>query len=108
MFVRERVIKEYLTADGKSPFSEWLEKLRDRQARAIIRKRINRVRKGNLGDSKPVGEGVFEVRVDFAGGYRVYFGQDDEIIVVLLCGGDKSSQDADIKKAKEYWKDYRS
>jgi len=108
VIVRERVIKEYLTADGKSPFSEWLEKLQDRQARAIIRKRINRVRQGNLGDSKPVGDGVFELRIDFAAGYRVYFGQDGEVIVVLLCGGDKSSQDADIKRAKQYWNDYRS
>ena len=105
---RERDIKEYLTAAGKSPFSDWLDGLRDRQARAIIRKRINRLRQGNLGDSKPVGDGVFELRIDFGPGYRSYFGQDGETIVVLLCGGDKSSQDADIKKAKEYWKDYRS
>jgi putative addiction module killer protein len=55
-----------------------------------------------------VGEGVFELKIDFAAGYRVYFGQDGKIIVVLLCGGDKSSQDADIKRAKQYWKDYRS
>ena len=108
MFVQERFIKEYLTSDGKCPFSEWLEKLRDRQARAIIRKRINRVRQGSLGDSKSVGGGVFEFRIDFGAGYRVYFGQDGNTIVVLLCGGDKGSQDADIKRAKQYWKDYRS
>ncbi len=108
MFGRERDIKEYLTIDGKSPFSEWLQKLRDQQARAIIRKRINRVRQGNLGDSRSVGEGVFELKIDFGPGYRTYFGQDGDTIVVLLCGGDKSSQDTDIKKAKEYWKDYGS
>ena len=105
---RERDVKEYLTATGKSPFSEWLDGLRDRQARAIIRKRINRLRKGNLGDSKPVGDGVFELKIDFGPGYRTYFGQDGETIVVLLCGGDKRSQDSDIRKAKEYWKDYGS
>jgi putative addiction module killer protein len=105
---RERDIKEYLTASGKSPFSEWLLKLRDQLARAIIRKRINRLRKGNFGDSKPVGDGVSELKIDFGPGYRVYFGHDGETIIVLLCGGDKGSQDADIKKAKDYWKDYWS
>ena len=105
---RERGVKEYLTADGKSPFSDWLNGLRDTQTRAIIRKRVNRLRQGNFGDSKTVGEGVFELRIDYGPGLRTYFAQDGDTIVVLLCGGDKSSQDADIKRAKEYWKDYRS
>ncbi len=108
MEARERDVKEYLTVSGKSPFSEWLNGLRDAQTRAIIRKRVNRLRKGNFGDSKPVGDGVSELRIDFGPGFRAYFGQDGETIVVLLCGGDKSTQDADIEKAKEYWKDYRS
>lgn len=108
MIGRERDIKEYLTADGKSPFAEWLQRLRDHQVRAVIRKRINRIRQGNFGDSKSVGDGVFELRIDFGPGFRVYFGQDGDTIVVLLCGGDKGTQDADIKRAKEYWKDYGS
>ena len=74
--------------------------------RALIRKRLNRVRMGNLGDCRSVGDGVKELRIAFGPGYRVYFGEDGETIVVLLCGGDKSSQEADIRRAKEYWIDY--
>jgi putative addiction module killer protein len=99
-------IKEYLTPDGKSPFSIWLSKLKDRQARAIIRKRINRLRLGNFGDSKSVGDGIFEIRINFGPGYRVYFGQDGKSVIILLCGGDKNSQYMDIKKAQNYWKEY--
>lgn len=106
METHPKELLEYETANGDSPFSEWLEGLRDIQARAIIRKRLNRVRQGNLGNSRSVGDGVFELKVDFGPGYRVYFGNDGEKIVVLLCGGDKNSQEADIRKAKEYWTDY--
>jgi len=76
------------------------------RVRALIRKRLNRVRMGNLGDCRSVGDGVKELRIAFGPGYRVYFGEDGETIVVLLCGGDKSSQEADIRRAKEYWIDY--
>lgn len=103
---RELVI--YQTATGGAPFEDWLNGLRDVQGRAIVRKRLNRVRLGNLGDAKPVGEGVFELRIDFGPGYRVYFGEDKGELVVLLCGGDKSTQSKDIKKAQEYWRDYLS
>ena len=106
--VRPKDLVEYLTADGRSPFAEWLERLRDVRARAIIRKRLNRVRLGNLGDSRADGEGVMELRVDFGPGYRVYFGDDGATVVVLLCSGDKSSQAADILRAHQYWADYRS
>ena len=67
-----------------------------------------RVRLGNLGDCRSVGNGVFELRIDFGSGFRVYFGQEGNDVVVLLCGGDKGSQEKDIHKAKEYWSDYRS
>ncbi|MFN7903952.1 MAG: type II toxin-antitoxin system RelE/ParE family toxin [Pseudobdellovibrionaceae bacterium] len=63
---------------------------------------------GNLGDVKPVGEGVNELRLAFGAGYRIYFGSVGDELIILLCGGDKSSQDKDIKKAKEFWSDYRS
>lgn len=108
MDVGPKDLVEYLTADGRSPFAEWLERLGDVRARAIIRERLNRVRLGNLGDSRAVGEGVMELRVDFGPGYRVYFGDDGATVVVLLCGGDKSSQAADILRAHQYWADYRS
>ncbi len=100
-------LREYLTRKGKSPFADWLISLRDVKARAIIRVRLDRLRLGNWGDCKSVGAGVQELRVDFGPGYRVYFGQDGDILVLLLCGGTKKSQPKDIQKAKEYWQDYQ-
>ncbi len=108
MSTRPRELVEYLDHGGRSPFGDWLEKLKDRRARALIRKRLNRVRLGNLGDSRCVGDGVQELRISFGPGYRVYFGEDGDTDVVLLCGGDKSTQHADIEKAKRNWVDYWS
>src|SRR6185369_7417615 len=102
----EKELIEFVLENGRSPFSDWLNKLRDAQARAIIRARLNRVRLGNLGNSRSVGEGVMELKIDYGPGYRVYFGCESNCIVVLLCGGDKSSQQEDIMKAKRYWADY--
>lgn len=80
-------------------YSEWFDDLRDRQARARINARIRRLSLGNPGDFKPVGEGVSEMRIDYGPGYRVYFVRRGQTIVVLLAGGDKHTQDRDIKKA---------
>ena len=80
-------------------FSEWLSALRDRRARRIIAARIERLAHGNPGDVKPVGRGVSELRVSYGPGYRVYFVKRGEVVVLLLCGGDKSSQVGDIAKA---------
>ena len=99
-------IREYLTPSGRNPFREWLHSLRDIKARAQIRVRLNRMRLGNFGDSKALGGGVHELRVDFGPGYRVYFGRTGRPIVLLLCGGAKGSQDRDIVQAKEHWADY--
>lgn len=93
--------------DGKCPFSDWLLNLRDVKARAIIRARLERVRLGNLGDCKAVGDGVSELRISFGPGYRVYFGQDGTKLVILLCGGDKTTQKRDIAKAKLLWMEYK-
>lgn len=71
------------------------------------RGRLDRVRLGNLGQYRSAGEGVFELKIDFGPGYRVYFGQEGNTVVILLCGGDKKTQDKDIKSAREYWADYR-
>ena len=101
-------VREYLTEDDRSPFLEWLDSLCDRRARARIEARLARVRLGNLGDYSPVGKGVQELRIFSAPGYRVYFGFESNTIVVLLCGGTKSSQRRDITAAKAYWHDYRS
>ncbi|MBN3871782.1 type II toxin-antitoxin system RelE/ParE family toxin [Nostoc sp. JL33] len=108
MEVQPREIRNYLTVDGKNIFDEWLDSLRDRRAKAKIRARLDRVEDGNLGDCKSVGEGVFELRIDSGPGYRIYFGEEGITIIILLCGGDKSTQKQDVDKAQEYWKDYRS
>ncbi len=81
-------------------FSIWLKNLRDAVARARILSRINRLERGNPGDVAPVGDGISEMRIHYAGGYRVYFIRRGEEIIVLLCGGDKSSQQQDIETAK--------
>jgi putative addiction module killer protein len=82
-------------------FNKWLTRLRDRQARARILLRIRRMEDGNPGDTKSVGEGIRELRIPYGPGYRVYYTETLGEIVLLLCGGDKSSQDRDIRKAKE-------
>ena len=104
--VRPRQIVAYVAADGRTPFADWLRKLTDQKARNSIRVRIARLRLGNLGDHKSVGQGVLELRIDIGPGYRVYIGQDGSRFILLLCGGTKLSQTADIKKAHEYWADY--
>ncbi|MBE7564294.1 type II toxin-antitoxin system RelE/ParE family toxin [Acidithiobacillus thiooxidans] len=81
-------------------FDRWLVGIRDRQARARIEARIRRLSLGNPGDVKPVGEGLSEMRIDYGPGYRVYFMQRGPLVVLLLCGGDKSSQERDIALAK--------
>ena len=82
-------------------YSRWFNDLPDRQARARINARIRRLSLGNPGDVKPVGEGVSELRIDYGPGYRVYFVQRGQTLVVLLAGGDKHTQDRDIKTALE-------
>lgn len=89
------------------PFDQWLGELNDKSATARILARLARVRLGNLGDFKSVGDGVSELRVDCGPGYRIYFGQKGRTLVVLLCGGDKRTQDRDIRLAKRYWREYR-
>jgi len=86
-------------------FANWLRKLRDEQARARIQIRIRRLSLGNFGDVKPVGEGVGELRIDYGPGYRVYFHQIGSLLVLLLVGGTKKTQDADIAKAKQLAKE---
>jgi len=86
-------------------FSDWVNNLRDRKARAIILRRISRLALGAFGDVEPVGEGVSELRIHFGPGYRAYFVRRGAEVVVLLCGGDKDTQARDIKRAKELAKE---
>lgn len=96
----------YTNPNGQEPFTDWLENLRDLMGRKRILARVVRMQQGNYGDCKSVGEGVSELRMFFGGGYRVYFGERGNDIVILLCGGDKDSQDKDIQQAKMYWQEY--
>ncbi|MDE0089386.1 MAG: type II toxin-antitoxin system RelE/ParE family toxin [Candidatus Poribacteria bacterium] len=102
-----REVRVYQTSDGQEPFNEWLTSIRDIETQARIRARLERLEDGNLGDYQSVGEGVFELRIHFGAGYRIYFGQVGNTIVLLLCGGDKSSQRRDIERAKTYWLEYK-
>lgn len=92
---------------GNSPFQDWFNGLSDKRARAALLTRIARVPLGNIGDSNSVGEGVNELRVHYGPGLRLYFGRDGDTLVLLLNGGDKSTQRRDIQRAKEYWHDYQ-
>ncbi len=95
-------IREYINNKNRAFYSEWLNSL-DRPVKARVLTRIDRLRRGNFGDTKSVGEGVFELRLDFGPGYRVYYGREDDVVVILLCGGSKASQSKDIERAKELW-----
>jgi len=101
------VLEEYVTEGGKIPFREWLHALRDARSRAKVRVRLNRIRLGNFGDVKPVGGGVYELRISYGPGFRVYYARTGRRVILLLCGGDKSSQTRDIAKAKAYLMDYQ-
>lgn len=101
-------VRQYQTADGHTPFAEWLTDLRDLQAKRAIVARITRMQAGNRGDWKALGTGVFELRVATGPGYRVYCGQDGATLVLLLCAGDKRTQSKDIDRAHDYWKDYQA
>ena len=100
-------IDVYETATGKLPYSEWENSLSARD-RAIITTRLVRIRQGNSGDCKSIKgtHGVYEFRIDFGPGYRIYYGMKGKKIILLLCGGDKGTQNKDIQKAKAFWDDY--
>ncbi|MBD1835538.1 type II toxin-antitoxin system RelE/ParE family toxin [Cyanobacteria bacterium FACHB-472] len=106
MEVTPREIRLYITSDGRIPFKEWFDSLQDRKARVRIKLRLDRVEQGNLGDCRSLGAGVFELRIDYGPGYRVYFGQIGSTIVLIFYGGDKSTQEQDISKARDYWREY--
>lgn len=106
--VTPKTVIVYADDQGEEPFMEWLNSLKDVQVRRRILARLRRVEQGNYGDSKHLQDGVFELRLFFGPGYRVYFGEDGDQIVVLLCGGDKSTQQKDIDAAMTYWQEYQS
>jgi putative addiction module killer protein len=99
-------IERYVTPEGKIPFDHWYDSLRDKKAQYKIDARLERVQLGNIGDYRSVGEGVFELKIDYGPGYRIYFAQIGSKIILLFCGGNKSTQNKDIHQAKQYWRHY--
>jgi putative addiction module killer protein len=98
----------YLTRDGRDLYQTWLDALRDRRARVAIDRRVERMIRGNFGDHKFCREGVWELRIDTGPGYRVYYAQVGQAVVILLCGGDKDSQSSDIDRAVSCWCDWQT
>lgn len=106
--VEPQRVETYITEEGKCPFDEWLSDLTDQKAAARIDARIARLRLGNFGDWKSVAGAVMEMRVDVGPGYRIYLARVGRRVVLLLCGGAKGTQRADIKTAQEYLADYQA
>ena len=98
-----REIKKLELQNGLVPFDDWFDSLRDLRTQAAVDARLARVRAGNFGDCKSVGGGVFELRISFGSGLRVYYGLHGQKIVVLIGGGDKRSQTRDIRRARQLW-----
>jgi len=107
MEAKKKSIEIYHDSNGREPFTEWIKSISLRD-RSRIFARLDRIESGNLGDYKSVSDGVYELRFHFSSGFRVYYGEVNNKIILLLCGGDKSSQKKDVKKAKVYWKDFIS
>ena len=102
------VVEHYLTSDEhKDLYVEWLKRLRDNRAKVAVVRRITRIELGNFGDHQFCRDGVWELRIDTGAGYRVYYALSGNRVVLLLCGGDKRTQDADINRAAEYWQDWQ-
>jgi putative addiction module killer protein len=100
-------VRHYLSSTGKDVYMQWWAKLRDHKARIALDRRVNRIALGNFGDKKYLKDGVSELRIDVGPGYRVYYAVEGAHIVLLLCGGDKSTQSADIDRACAYWLDWQ-
>ncbi len=106
MDVRPRTVRVYALPGGGEPFLEWLTELRVEKARSAILARIDRLRSGNFGDHKRLTGNLYELRIHFRPGYRVYFGDLEGDIVILLCGGTKKTQRQDIRKAQSFWEEF--
>ena len=100
-------VRRYRTEDGREFLTEWLNSLRDVRAKARVVARINRLVAGNFGDCKPLRDGISELRIDYGPGYRVYFAMVGREVILLLCGGDKRTQDADIDRAAACLADFK-
>ena len=99
-------VREYIDTEGRSPYARWFNRL-NIQAAAKVATALVRMERGNLSNTKGVGGGVFECRINFGPGYRVYFGKDGDTLIILLGGGTKSRQQNDIEAAQDLWREYR-
>ena len=99
-------VREYLDAEGNSPYAKWFDRLNVTPA-VKVATAVHRMEQGNFSNVKGVGAGVYEYRIDFGPGYRIYFGKDGDRLVILLAGGTKKRQDADIAAANGHWRDYK-
>ena len=100
-------VRYYITENGKKPFIEWLDKLKDVKGRIKILTQIDRLSLGNYGNCETIGDGVNELKINFGPGYRIYYAKTGDEIVLILCGGTKKTQQTDINKAKEFWAKHR-
>jgi len=100
-------IRHYLTASGRDFYQAWLDDLKDMRARVAIQRRVDRLAAGNFGDHKFCRDGISELRIDVGAGYRVYYARAGRTILLIVCGGDKRTQSADIKRAVKCWDDYQ-
>lgn len=101
------IVHIYQDKKGNEPFHDWLDSIKDKRTRARIDNRIKRVRLGNLGDRQSLGGSLYELRLHFGAGYRIYYGRVSDNHIILLLGGDKNSQAQDLEKVKHYWEDYK-
>jgi putative addiction module killer protein len=101
------LIGHHVTAEGADVFSDWFSGLRDKTTKVVIERRLMRIENGNLGQVRALRKGVWEIKIDMGPGYRVYYAQSGQTVILLLCGGDKGSQDTDIERAIESWEDYQ-
>ncbi len=101
------IVKEYVDASGATPFGDWFDKV-DATVAAKVAKAREKLVRGHFGNVKSLGEGISEYKIDFGPGYRVYFGQDGQELILLLAGGSKKTQNKDIVKAKQLWNEYKS
>lgn len=106
MQICPREILHYTTPSGHDPYRRWYTAIKDQKTQIVISNRISRLRTGNFGDFKRLNKDIYELRIHYGPGYRVYFGLYNNDIVILLCGGDKGTQHRDITRAQSYWSDF--
>lgn len=97
---------EYIDANGRNSYARWFNRL-NRQASARVAKALSRMKEGNFSNARGVGAGVFECRIDFGPGYRIYFGREGDVLIILLGGGTKQRQQWDIETARQLWREYK-